>query len=131
MLDIIDNQTKWYNIKSNELYIKRCHIGSYYHGFNGPILYNPNGTPLKRDKKGMFYDPENIPYKKPVADIKRKPKIKFRRFAFINRWNFKRRYNTSDWVIIGIQKWWAGPCDFCYKLCIFGFDFHIWFERIF
>ncbi len=57
-----------------------------------------------------------------------KTKIRFRRMVLMNRW--KRAYGRSgDWVIIGIQQWWASPDSFCYKLCFFGFDLQIWFKK--
>lgn len=60
--------------------------------------------------------------------MRQKPKVKLRRINLINRW--KDRYK-GDWVIFGLQIWWAGPEDFCYKLCFLGFDLQIWFKRIF
>lgn len=56
-------------------------------------------------------------------------KITFDRFMVLNRWTLKPYSRNCNWTIIGVQKWWAGPKAFCYKICFFGFELQIWFER--
>lgn len=58
-----------------------------------------------------------------------KKKISFERIAFTNRWKYN--YPPDDWTIIGIAQRWFSPESFEYKICLFGFDLHIWFKREF
>jgi hypothetical protein len=57
--------------------------------------------------------------------------IKYERIYFNNRWKQNEFKRNHDWTIIGVSKWWCGPCDFCYKICFFGLEAHIWFNRTF
>lgn len=52
---------------------------------------------------------------------------KYRRLYFQNNWKDK----SNSGLIIGVMKWWAGPCDYCYKFAIFGFELSVWYERKF
>ena len=61
----------------------------------------------------------------------KKEKITFERLFLNNRWKQKEYSRNCNWTIIGIHKHWAGPSSFCYKLCFFGIDIHIWFNREF
>ena len=63
--------------------------------------------------------------------MKRNFTTKFERCILVNRWKEKKYSRNCDWVIIGIQQWHSGPDGFCYKLCFFGIDLHIWFEKSF
>lgn len=56
-------------------------------------------------------------------------KIEYHRIYFENKW--KNRFRQDSGLIFGIMKWWAGPCDYCYKFSVFGFELSIWFKRIF
>jgi hypothetical protein len=58
----------------------------------------------------------------------KKYKHALKEVRFNNRWT--QRYPPSDWTIIGLARWWFGPTEYCYKLCLFGFDLQIWFEKI-
>jgi hypothetical protein len=60
-----------------------------------------------------------------------KKHIRFDRIAVTNRWKRPKYSRNSDWVIVGVQEWWASHEDFCYKLCLFGIDFQFWFKRDF
>lgn len=55
--------------------------------------------------------------------------IKYDRVFFENKWKEPHRSNSG--LKFGIMEWWSGPCDFCYKFSIFGFEMSIWFKRIF
>lgn len=61
----------------------------------------------------------------------RKEKIKFNRIVLQNRWRQCRYSRNSDWVIIGVQRWYAGPEDFCYKIAFLGIELKIWFKKQF
>jgi len=63
--------------------------------------------------------------------MKRDYKTKFKRLSLMNRWKLKSYSRNGDWVILGIHQWYASPTDYCYKICVFGFDLQIWFERHF
>ena len=63
--------------------------------------------------------------------MKSKYKITFERFGFNNRWKQDDFDKNCNWVIFGVQEYWIGPESFCYKICLFGFDLHIWFDRKF
>lgn len=58
-------------------------------------------------------------------------KIKLDRLSFFNRWKMRKTSRPCDWTILGFSKWWFGPESFCYKLCFFGFEVKIWFNRTF
>lgn len=51
----------------------------------------------------------------------------FSRITFYSRWNHK--FPPSDWCILGLSKWWFGSEEYCYKICLFGFEIHIWIDR--
>jgi len=59
----------------------------------------------------------------------KKDKVKFERISFLNRWKQKKYSRQCDWVIIGVQQWYSSWESYCYKLCFFGFDVHIWFKK--
>jgi len=61
----------------------------------------------------------------------KKEVIKFRRIFLQNRWRQPKYSRNGSWVPFGYQIWWAGPCDFCHKLCLFGIDISVWFKREF
>jgi len=56
-------------------------------------------------------------------------KTKFERISFINRWLHKYG-RESDWIIIGVSKWWWGWEGYCYKCCFFGLEMKLWFKRV-
>lgn len=58
-------------------------------------------------------------------------KIKFRNISYGNRWLRSKWNRNGDWVIIGIQKWYAGPEDFCYGFYLLGLELRVWFKREF
>lgn len=58
-------------------------------------------------------------------------RIRFDEIVFSNRWRRKKYSRDGTWVIFGVQKWWAGPRDFCYKFCFFGLELHLWFFKEF
>lgn len=54
---------------------------------------------------------------------------RFDRLIVNNRWR-KRHYSRLDtWVLFGLQEYWAGPHDMCWKICLFGIDFCFWIKR--
>jgi hypothetical protein len=59
----------------------------------------------------------------------KKETIKYERIYFKNRWKEHKYSRNCDWTIIGVSKWWCSPYNFCYKLCFFGLEVHIWFNR--
>jgi hypothetical protein len=63
--------------------------------------------------------------------MKRNFTTKYEGLSLINRWKQKKHSRNCDWVIFGIQEWYSSPYDFCIKLCFFGIDLHIWFEKSF
>jgi hypothetical protein len=64
-----------------------------------------------------------------ISSKTKKEIIKFDRLGLSNRWQQRKHSRTCNWTIIGISEWWFGPQDFCYKICFFGIDLHIWFKR--
>ena len=92
-------------------------------------------SPKNKRITGAYQDFEyHIPYNelKPITErLKERKLIKYSRFALNNRWKRSRISRTDQWVIVGIQEYWASPNDFCYKLCFFGLDFCFWFRRDF
>jgi len=61
----------------------------------------------------------------------RKEINKFNRFNINNRWKQSKIQRSDNWLIFGVQTWWASPYDYCYKIGLFGIDLQIWFKRSF
>lgn len=63
--------------------------------------------------------------------MKSKEIHKFRNISWYIRWKDSYISRPSDWTIIGVSKLWHGPKDYCYKICLFGFELNLWFNRYF
>jgi hypothetical protein len=61
----------------------------------------------------------------------KKPKITFDRISFFNRWKQRKYSRNCDWIVFGLAVWWVGPESYCYRLCLFGLELKIWFNREF
>lgn len=46
-----------------------------------------------------------------------------------NRWRQRKLSRNCDWTLLGISTRWAGPQDYCWSICFFGFELRIWFKR--
>ena len=61
--------------------------------------------------------------------MKRKFKYSFKRVFFRNRWAEKKYYRNYDWTIIGVHIRFSSPTEFCYDICLFGFECDIWINK--
>jgi len=60
-----------------------------------------------------------------------KYKISFDRIMFTNLWTYENRYNRSDWLILGVAKWWFSSSQFEYRISFFGLMIRVWLTRKF
>jgi hypothetical protein len=62
--------------------------------------------------------------------MKSQYRTRFDRIYFRNRWRMKKYSRPCDWTIVGIHKRYAAWDQFEWMICFFGFELHVWLEKI-
>lgn len=61
----------------------------------------------------------------------RKELVKYDYTSFLNRWKQPFYARVDSWTVFGVSIFWHSANHFKYKICFFGFEIHIHFNRTF
>lgn len=57
--------------------------------------------------------------------------IEFKEVTFLNRWKQPFYARVDSWTIFGVSIFWHSTSHYKYKICFFGLEIHLHFNRTF